>query len=1061
MSKIQPNVVNYIDTQLIECSRLQSAEYNASSNNENKGIFTNTQRSGINIEPGDKISLNSAYVSEVGAGGEVIEFTGIENGDEYVVNYTKQSFPFRPEQLEMNGTNRNPYKVEFEDKIPYIQDDSILDFSEINTNVSETFKVKDNEMKFTTGFYKTSNGEGYFHLPRRFISGHSFTNHSDMLNFDPGAVAQYPEMGGRYQVNTYYHINGDGTIQYYQFGAVTENTNEARECKADTHYKQMLYGDIENGVPSAPVFGKKNDNSRYQIFVRKNTYWYPYSDEQAENYKELFDTGNRNNFLPDIAMNDYVEYKKLQTLTTDVGFDTPSNVASKLTEQLNRSEITPVKVVLKNSSDLGFSATNPNPEQYIYTNKFETPSFQAFKSATEQSFNMTASRRFYAGCNSAFTSSTSDTLIYNQATLDFFNSFQYIGVKRPELYKTGCALNRASRVADAPRNFQVNDTFVDTDGVFQINVRWDEVNASSGRRYLDELKDFFESQDLYPELFDYNSSGLEYSGDPSIRPDDTKLFHCQPHTSIDDEQLGGDQWVYPGDTAVHTSYPRPDNEPSHPMFINYDINASNNTDYDIYGHNKDDLWGGFAYRTKYNNVDFITFYVPTRLVGVMNNGILNVDGTIERDRGCGYDQHFSAYGNSMIGLYCGVNTQDYVDANSIDMIFAISSSDDSISLGQRASANLLQDKTGRLYHTGFDKFKFSYLGALSPVFNFDTTSDRFTIGGLHSPEHIGNFVNAGAKFTSASFNVAEKSTTPDQEVYYINKRLKNNNYCPDMCPYQQSRRIPYQNTPTGVYETQTSVIPFNDNLESGVVYDCFSGIKINDFGTTRENWDNNSIFGIMGFDYNVLNPRNPDNIQTKYNYDFVDHNTNGLMTSALVQARETLSQSQNFMNAPYFNYTMPQCSSPYYAYLNTSRTQAYTNFVINTGFISKVMNPVIVQNTNSAVIRATNLPKKTIRPYYLIRSNIISNDNFIGGRGERLPVIGLVNKINGYADFYSTDGDGTEFTATKPYTIQSITTSIHTPDGKLAPVSDASAVIYKIQKAQNITTNLSELIMGQ
>jgi hypothetical protein len=121
----------------------------------------------------------------------------------------------------------------------------------------------------------------------------------------------------------------------------------------------------------------------------------------------------------------------------------------------------------------------------------------------------------------------------------------------------------------------------------------------------------------------------------------------------------------------------------------------------------------------------------------------------------------------------------------------------------------------------------------------------------------------------------------------------------------------------------------------------------------------------------------------------------------------------------------------------------------------------VVENAQSIQIRASNLPKKTTRPYYLIRSNIIQQNNFMAGEGQILPVIGLVNKINGYADFYSTDGDGVEFTATKGYTITNITTSIHQPDGRLAICDDNSAVIYKIKKNKSLTLNLSDIVLQQ
>jgi hypothetical protein len=1053
MSKIQPNIVDYIDTQLIECSRLQSE-----TNEEEPGIFTNTQRSGINIEPGDKISLSSAFVSEIGAGGEVIEFTGEENGDEYTVIYTNSSYN-TSELLLFNGENGNPYggdESEFTNTIPYLQDDSELHYEETCDNVSKTYKVKDNEMNFTTSFYKTTNGEGYFHLPRRFLSGHTFWKQVDIIDKEVGVALQSQKVA-QYQGDTYYHSNVDGEIEYEPYGEIITNVSFRSQCKADTHLKEMLYVTATTGVPNASHLSKRNDNSRYQIFQRKKTYWNPLAQSYA-NIKNIFTTGDTYNYLPDIAMNEYIEYKKLQTLSVDVGMDTPSNVATNLTGQLNKSTITPIKCVLQNSSALTFAPTNPNKEAYIYTNKIETPVFKAFRSATDQSFNQTASRRFYAGASGVTPVSTnSDLKIYSQASLDYFNSYHYIGVKRPELYKTGCDLMRATR--GGVRHFEVSSAWDVDESELQINIEWDEINASTGNRYLDDFKDFFESQDLYPELFDYNPLGMERKGSDKVNVSNTKMLHLQPYYGdFADNQLGGDQMVYNGDTGVHTSYPRPDGKPSSQVFISYDRSASNNVDYQRYGHNyTSNLWGGFAFRT-YNATDdkyYITFYTdPTRLQDIQND----LFGAVTSGRPIGFDKHFSAYGNSMIALYNGVNSIDYVDGLDYNMGDIITDADGSANILERSSQNLIEDKMGRTYYSGFDKFKFSYLGALSPQISFDTTSDRFTIGGLHSPEHIGNYVSAGAKVIAGNYPKA-KATTPDQEVYYINKRLKNNNYCPDMCPYDQTRIMPIN--VTGAYDTATTYFTFNNNLESGIIYDQFSGIKLNDFGSNKKNWKNNSMFGIMGFDYDLLHPVNASNIQTKYNYDYDKPTTNGLMTSALVQAQETLSQSQNFMEAPFYNYTLPQQSNMVTAYFNYTNP-ATTGQLFKTLFYKgKVNLPVIVQNTKSAVIRATGLPKKTIRPYYLIRSNIIKQENFIGGRGERIPVIGMVSKINGYSDFYSSVDEGVVFTATKPYTIQNITTSIHTPNGKLANVEDASAVIYKIQKAQNLTTNLSQVIMSQ
>ena len=1064
--KIQPNILDYIDTQLIECNRLHSVEYNSSENNGEPSIFTNEQRNGIKINPGDRISLNSAYISQVGSGGEVIEFTGRENGDTYTVEYTESSSG-ELGQVDFDGAFGNFFKVEY-NTIPYIQDNSNLNRLEESTNVTQTYNVKDNEIFFTTSFYKTTNGEGYIHLPRRFLNENSYNNYLSILNASVGSQSQYNEIA-QYLDQTYYQVN-TADLVYKENGVIVDEAPEIYQTlRADSHFKPFVYTEMGTGFPErSPVLAKKNDNSRYQIFVRKKTRWFSGNNEPSS-FKEIFTSGDRNNFLPDIAMNEYIEYKKLQHLSVDVGFDTPSNIAATLTEQLNRLSITPIEILAYNSSDSSSQTNGAYPEKIIYTNKYETPVFQAFRSATEQSFNQTGSRRFYAGCNSLFASSTSDTLIYNQASLDYFNSYHYIGVKRPELYKTGIQLHKATRERSDPvingRGFAVNvslqfptESTVNVD--LQINVEWEEVNASTGKKYLEEFKDFFDSQDLYPELFDYAADTLTENVWEDVRPSTTRLLHIQPYNACETElkeQLGGDNLLFTGDTAVHTSYPKPTNPSSAPIFIDYDPTRKNKTDFNTDGSNASNSWGGFAFKTITEGKEFITFNLTlatTRFLAKSN--YTNASDVIIAGTPIGYDQHFSAYGNSMIALYSGVNMIDFSDFQQRDVAIAVTSASDSIEVSQKASQNLFQDKAGRTYYTGFDKFKFSYLGALSPLINFDNVTDRFTIGGLHSPEFIGNFRDAGISYIDAE-NPVQKADSPGQEVYYINKRLKNNNYCPDMTPYKQTSLQPVQGA-TGRYAEATTILGFNENLERGIIYDSFSGIKINDFGSDRKNWDNNSLFGIMGFDYNILHPTSPTNIQTRFNFDTPNHTTDGLMTSALVQNKETLAQSQNQVNAPYFNYTLPNGATIMTAF--TFLNLVSTNNLINESRFKSTFNvPLTTQNTQSAVIRATNLPKKTTRPYYLIRSNIIAQDNFIGSEGQRLPVVGVLNKVNGYADYYTSEGEGVEFTATKPFVINNITTSIHMPSGELARISDASSVIYKIQKQMEMTTNLSEILL--
>ena len=104
-----------------------------------------------------------------------------------------------------------------------------------------------------------------------------------------------------------------------------------------------------------------------------------------------------------------------------------------------------------------------------------------------------------------------------------------------------------------------------------------------------------------------------------------------------------------------------------------------------------------------------------------------------------------------------------------------------------------------------------------------------------------------------------------------------------------------------------------------------------------------------------------------------------------------------------------------------------------------------------------------IRGYYTIRSNILQETPFIGGKvnNTTMPIIGIVDKINGDGDFYFGQESSLEFTVTKQLRLASLTCSIHDPDGSYARCSDQSAVLFKIQKNKNVTFNVAEELLEE
>ena len=106
-----------------------------------------------------------------------------------------------------------------------------------------------------------------------------------------------------------------------------------------------------------------------------------------------------------------------------------------------------------------------------------------------------------------------------------------------------------------------------------------------------------------------------------------------------------------------------------------------------------------------------------------------------------------------------------------------------------------------------------------------------------------------------------------------------------------------------------------------------------------------------------------------------------------------------------------------------------------------------------------------IRPYYCIRSDLLlsSSNNYIGGRDGNaiLPIVGLVNKENGFGDYFFSEGNGTTFTITKDNSVCEITTTITNPDQSLANLDDGCCVIYKIEREKVLDNSIiQELIQA-
>ena len=148
----------YTNLTIIDCNRQHSIQ-SISGNDENTALFTNELgNGGIQLKVGDTISVQGAYISEIGAGADTIEFKGENSGKTRTITYTKETYkyPTNIEDKYSNGSDALPVIAGYQE-VELLPDQTI------------TYNVIDNDTYITIQYYLNNAGDsGYISLPRRF-----------------------------------------------------------------------------------------------------------------------------------------------------------------------------------------------------------------------------------------------------------------------------------------------------------------------------------------------------------------------------------------------------------------------------------------------------------------------------------------------------------------------------------------------------------------------------------------------------------------------------------------------------------------------------------------------------------------------------------------------------------------------------------------------------------------------------------------------------------------------------------------------------------------------------
>lgn len=469
-----------------------------------------------------------------------------------------------------------------------------------------------------------------------------------------------------------------------------------------------------------------------------------------------------------------------------------------------------------------------------------------------------------------------------------------------------------------------------------------------------------------------------------------------------------------------------------------------------------------------DNLDFIAF--STERIGGIPDFFFQTGGnpnsttylnTISSTHKIGVDRHFSAYGTKCIIPYSGdLNAtqpdlaQTKVGKENSDIAFVGQPGAMPVPSGDVVGTAKLEETYGYNLST--------YIGANAIALNYDgDTQKRFNFSDLHTPEYIGNNYNAGS---TAGDPIADDQSN---QVYKINKRLSGANFCPEMMPYNTdvTTDVADPKNPLATIKIASS----NWNLTQWrAIFDASSGVLFKSFGGTdaiKKHW-HKTLWGILGFSYEQFNFQYVDNKNTNYksrsnlNTRINPENqgqTPDIFTNALVKTSDVSLFRTNMYGAQLFTQQGVSSGGRWHCGL-------LDNGKITNTDAQNINNPAISVSATSIGIKADRQPTKMLRPYYLIKSNIIGDMKYIGSGhstdgGQKLPIIGVVNKENGFGDYYFQTDQKAVFTITSDVTLTEIQTSIHDPDMSHSRVDKNSAVLYMVTKQNNNNLNIIETLL--
>ena len=1118
--------MDYIDTTLVECDR-----GTAQTKNDNLGTWTNNMNESIQMQPGDKVSVYSSFISEVGADQPLaVEFKGTTLGYKKDIKYTTEI---------KTDTTYSLIRAQISDEtFPFTTD---------TQTTTETINVKDNEANMVINYYKTMDSLNYIQLPRRWIPS---TDDPAVFNTDEKRQWYIEDSAEYGRVNREPYDVGAGKDISTVWGYVIDDY-------CPVYQKEPQFDDTNRNTWNMEIdrWILKNDNSKFTIMRKNKTYHYPkkydyvptptgteptdYYTNMPDNRPLKYNNVKQQYYLPpywdrDPESFNYDIYREKVKIGINSGFSSSQFISDEATKQLQETNVEKGFELQHGLGDRPALNPDPNPQiKYPLSLTAESKTYKIFHTTNDKNFSKA---KYDTALNNSDNSNqptlgeTGPTRLVDPGNLtdpyqinlndDFFSSswyesLEYIAVKRPEIYSTGSKMNSIRGIS---HDNSVTSSYLSSQGTgFLLDLDYNADNCLL-------IKNFVESQAHYPELFSkenvmnmYEDTGTEvlnpYYHKVSVAVGDaadvnflskqetitmnatinnSRFMHINTRDSAKLNYVVADDKTFTGN-IIDTLKSAPLGSSYYDWTGTTDTAGTRDWNFTAGGvppvADTDVLKQSYPFLFYYDTTTKDKFF-DTGIVSDIRMNLSSISqakltyGCMGRDRISG---HIIIYPNLIAksvaggsGTGCGIPALVFatdVPGASLTAYWKVGFDRHWNAWGTAAIAltSGIPSTTRWWENVG---------AGVDPQFELGKTGP----GILRDPQ-----APAGNTGQVAFYNFhSQTNVNPFFDKIYLGAPTATLGFDGSHFFFQNLHNILLQ----GDLENSSAGGTISSSVDP--VYKINPAQKYNNYSPVQFPYQRSFLFDFKDPDLGTDQSRTPlnDNIYPNSVFD----TDSGIFIEDM--GFDEKSWESSYWNRLGFTYEQfhPLSNDRLKRHINQPDTIKYitTNAKIDVvdtkgwavnqfqnrlydGSLSHTYNvnidlaptggtpnastfrqlPQLIEKTDSIKILAANYPIKNFKGYYAIRSDILPATNFIGGGAGNtaMPIVGIIDKMQPAGDYYFGTENSVNFTITKPTLLSSISIAITDPDGSYSVVSERSSIIFRIDRRRKLDTNIANEIL--